>query len=87
MQTTIRYCGDDKVICDCDNCQKSLVNCNVIQEMNSLTKQHDLSTALFNESDLFERKIIIYTFKPLNFVEKHLTECAAQCRKAQRIQR
>jgi len=86
-KTTIRYCGDTKVICNCD-CEKPLPECDAIKEMNALTKQHDLSTTLFNEADLFERKVIIYTFKPLDFVEKRLTECAAQCRnKAQGIQR
>ena len=87
MKTTIRYCGDDKVICNCD-CEKPLTECSVVKEMDALTKQqHDLSTALFNEADLFERKIIVYTFKPLDSVEKRLTECAAQCRKLQGLQR
>ena len=81
MQTIIRYC-DDKVICNCD-CEKATTDCDVIKEMNALTKQHDLSTNVSNDTNLFERKIFIRTFKPLNFVEKRLNECAAQCRKIQ----
>lgn len=81
MKKSICYRGN--AVCNCDFCEKTFPECDVIRQANELQKQYNFTMTIHYESDLFEHKTKIDTFKPLPFFLKHLQDCAEQCRKVQ----
>ena len=79
MKKSIFYRGN--AICNCDFCDKSFTECDVVKLADDLQKSYDFMLRVNYEANPFEHKITIDTFQTLPFLQKHLKDCADKCYK------